>query len=70
MLPFSRDCLASRDMTVVFCDWLSGRYDFRINAFFGVKDGCGTYRVLCMTSVNVACSVGLSRILTQARWRG
>ena len=34
---------------------------------FSVKDGCGTYCVLCITSVDFVCSVGLSRILTQAR---
>ena len=34
---------------------------------FSVKDGCGTYCVLCITSVEFVCSVGLSRLLTQAR---
>ena len=34
---------------------------------FPVKDGCGTYCVLCITSVDFVCSVGLSRILTHTR---
>ena len=34
---------------------------------FSVKDGCGTYGVLRITSVDFVYFVGLSRILTQAR---
>ena len=51
-------CLAFRQIRVPH-EWI-----------FCVKDGCGTYRVLRITSVDFVCSVGLSRILRQARWRG
>ena len=48
---YSRNCVASRDLTVSFRVWPSGRYDFRRDGIFSVKDGCGTYGVLCITSV-------------------
>ena len=55
---YSRDCLASRDMTVAFrvrlpemidvgCCWLIS----------SVKDGCGTYCVWRITSVDFVCFV-------------
>ena len=47
---YSRDCLASRDMTVAFCVWLSEM--IAVGCFeliSSLKGGCGTYCV-CITS--------------------
>ena len=41
---------------VSFRVWVSGRDDFR-RVFSSVKDGCGTYFVLCITSVDFVCPV-------------
>ena len=51
MLPFSRDCLASRDMTVAFRVWLSGRYDFRRNGITVLL--CGLKYFIFLSSAGV-----------------
>ena len=51
LLPFSRDCLASRDMTVAFRVWLSGRYDFRRNGITVLL--CRLKYCTCLSSAGV-----------------
>ena len=59
---YSRDCLASRDMTVAFCVWLLENYFRRVLVdgslfisrccnFFSAKDGCGQGKLLCIIVV-------------------
>ena len=64
--PVPREWLfASRNMTVSSRVWLLEREDFRRVIFklfpftflFSAKDGCGMYFVLCITSVDLICSV-------------
>ena len=40
-----------------------GSFSIRCYILFSAKDDCDTYCVLCITSVDLICSISLSRIV-------